>query len=282
MTLPPIELGTLHGPFPVTLDPAVIRAYADATNDPNPRYRDGSAVPVAFPVILVFDAQTAGNSAVPRDAFRMARAVVHGEHDLLLHRPLVPGEDLAVFSEAASVRITSAGTRVVLRMEMRDTSDQVAAEQWWTTFFAGAQLGENQGPDAPDHTFPESAREHPIGHHVVHVDTDQPTRYGEVSDDWSSHHFDRAVAEAEGFADVFLHGLCTMAMCGQAVVETAAGGDPTRVRRLAVRFASPTMLDADLDVELFRAGPSTVVFEATCAGATVIKHGWADLREPGQ
>ncbi len=278
MTLPPIELGTRHGPFPAILDPEVIRQYAEATNDPNPRYRDGSAVPAAFPVMLVFDAQTAGNSGIPREAFGMARAIVHGEHDLVLHRALLPGEDLAIYSEASCVRITRAGTGVVLRIEMRDASDQVVAEQWWKTFFAGAELGEDRGPEPPDHTFPESARAQPVGQYAVHVDLDQPTRYGEVSGDWSPHHYDRAVAQAEGFDDVFLHGLCTMAMCGQAVVETVAGGDPTRVRRLAVRFASPTMLDDDLVVEIFGAGPNTFAFEAACAGATVIKHGWAELR----
>jgi ABC-type Zn uptake system ZnuABC Zn-binding protein ZnuA len=125
----------------------MIRQYADATNDPNPRYQDGSAVPVAFPVVLVFDAQTAGNSAVPREAIAQARAAVHGEHDLMLHRPLVPGEELEVFSEASSVRITRAGTGVALRIEMRDASGTVVAEQWWTTFFAGIELGEAGGPD---------------------------------------------------------------------------------------------------------------------------------------
>ena len=95
-----------HGPFPAILDPELIRRYADATNDPNPRYQDGTAVPAAFPVMLVFDAQTVGNSAIPREAFRVMRAGLHGEHDLVLHRALVPGEELATYSEAQCVRVT--------------------------------------------------------------------------------------------------------------------------------------------------------------------------------
>ena len=279
MNLPPVQLGTRHGPFPALLDPELIRRYADATNDPNPRYQDGTAVPAAFPVMLVFDAQTAGNTAIPREAFRVMRAGVHGEHDLVLHRALVPGEELATYSQAESVRVTRAGSGVVLRIEMRDTSDQVVAEQWWQTFLVGVDFAESRGPEPPDHVFPESARAQPVGQYRVHVDLDQPTRYGEVSGDWSPHHFDRAVARAGGFPDVFLHGLCTMAMCGQAVVETVADGDPTRVRRLAVRFASPTMLDEDLVVDIFRADKNAFAFEAAAAGATVIKHGRAELRD---
>ena len=52
--------------------------------------------------MLVFDAQTAGNSAIPREAFRVMRAGVHGEHDLVLHRALVPGEELATLLRGVS------------------------------------------------------------------------------------------------------------------------------------------------------------------------------------
>jgi acyl dehydratase len=279
MSLDAIALGSRHGPFVDTLDPERIRQYAAATNDPNPECRAGTLVPPTFPVLLVFEAQYAGNAVVPRDAFDTARAVVHGEHDVLIHRPLVPGEELTTWSIPWSVRVTPAGTRVVLRMEQLDSEDNLAAEQYWTTFFAGQALGDDAGPEPPDHTMPDGARARPIGSRVTHVDADQAQRYGEVSNDWSAHHFDKAVARAEGFPTVFLHGLCTMAMCSQAAVDTAASGDPTRVRRVAVRFSSPTYLDEDLTVDLFQVDPTTVAFEARCAGATVIKHGRAELRD---
>jgi acyl dehydratase len=272
-----IALGSRHGPFTGRLAPDAIRAYAAATNDPNPRTRDGRAVPPTFPVLLVFDAQTAGNSVVPREAFSAARAAVHGEHDVVLHRPLVVGEELTTWSIPESVRVTTAGTRLALHMEQLDASGALVAEQWWTTFLAGVALGGDDGPDAPDHTFSEDARERPAASRVIRVDADQPQRYGELSQDWSPHHFDRAVAQAEGFPDVFLHGLCTMAMCSHAAVEELAGSDPMRVRRVAVRFASPTYLDQDLAVDLFTIDDTRYAFEATCAGATVIKHGRIEL-----
>jgi acyl dehydratase len=277
VNIAPIALGSRHGPFTARLAPDVIRAYAAATNDPNARTQEGAAVPPTFPVLLVFDAQTAGNSVVPREAIGAARAAVHGEHDIVLHRPLVVGEELTTWSIPESVRVTTAGTRVVLHMEQLDATGALVAEQWWTTFLAGVALGGDDGPDAPDHTFPDDARTRTAASHVIHVDADQPQRYGEVSQDWSPHHYDRAVARAEGFPDVFLHGLCTMAMCSHAAVEELAGGDPTRVRRVAVRFASPTFLHHDLAVELFTIDDTRYAFEATCAGATVIKHGRVEL-----
>ncbi|MEX1008279.1 MAG: MaoC/PaaZ C-terminal domain-containing protein, partial [Acidimicrobiia bacterium] len=86
-----------------------------------------------------------------------------------------------------------------------------------------------------------------------------------------------------GSPSKFLQGLCTFAMCSGAVVKIAAGGDPARVRRLACRFASPVFPRSELVVELYDAGTTEhgelldVAFEASAAGATVIRHGRAEI-----
>ena len=45
-----------------------------------------------------------------------------------------------------------------------------------------------------------------------------------------------------------------MAMTSQAVIERACGGDPTRLRRLAVRFASNVFPGNDVEVQVYDAG----------------------------
>lgn len=102
-------------------------------------------------------------------------------------------------------------------------------------------------------------------------------RYADVSGDWSPHHFDVDAARRSGFDRVFLHGLCTMALCAQGVVAVVADGDPDRVRRIAVRLATPTFLGEQLVLRLYDAGALGYAFEADCAGATVITHGRAEL-----
>jgi acyl dehydratase len=74
--------------------------------------------------------------------------------------------------------------------------------------------------------------------------TGDPTRAvqaGEVSGDWSAHHFDIDVARSAGFDFLFAHGLCTMAMCTHRMLDVIGVGDPARVRRVAVgvRVADP-------------------------------------------
>jgi acyl dehydratase len=276
-----IDLAQRHGPFPGTIDPTAIDRYATATNDTNALVASGHAVPATFPVILIFDAQWAANAAVPESVYASGRNGVHGEHDVLLHRPLVLGESLDTYSEPFAVRNTRTGARVVLRMEQRGAHGDLAVEHWWTIFFPGCDVLGDVGPEPPDHTFPESARAHLVGSTTQHVDVDTPTRYAEVSNDWSAHHFDLDAARGAGVDYLFAHGLCTMAMCTQAAVTMVADGDPSRVRRVAVRFASPTRLDEDLTVDVYDAGAtlgsSAYAFEANCAGAAVVKHGRLEL-----
>jgi acyl dehydratase len=273
-----VELGVRHGPFPGTLGPEAIAAYAAATDDTTPAVREGRAVPATFPVILVFGAQAAANGDVPAAVYEQARTGVHGEHDVVLHRPLVPGETIETWSELACVRRTRAGTRVVLHMDQHDAGGALVAEQWWTTLFLGTDLLADAGAEPPDHTFPAGARHHPVGSATQGIDLDAARRYAEVSGDWSAHHFDLDAARATGVDYLFAHGLCTMAMCTQQVVGLVAGGEPGRVRRVAVRFATPAPLGADLTVDVFAAGPSAYAFEATCGEATVVKHGRLELR----
>jgi acyl dehydratase len=272
-----IDLEKRYGPFAGAVERDLVQRYAAATNDAGATVAAGTAVPATFPVLLVFDAQYAAHSEVPRSIFESGRSGVHGEHDIVLHRPLVPGETLETWSEPWAVRNTKAGMRLVLHMEQFDQQGKLVVEQWWTVFFAGNDALADVGPEPPDHTFPDTARRHPVASVVRHVDADQPTRYAEVTNDWSAHHFDLDAARGSGFDYLFAHGLCTMALCTQAVVATVADGDPSRVHRVAVRFASPTRLDEDLTVDVFEIDDRSFAFEATCAGATVIKHGRLEL-----
>lgn len=135
-----------------------------------------------------------------------------------------------------------------------------------------------EGESPPDHTFPEEARARQVGTYTIDVDDDMARRYAEVSGDWSPHHFEVEAARRSGVQRVFLHGLCTMALCAQGIVALVADGDPDRIRRVAVRFAAPTFMGEQLTVRLYEVSTVGYAFEADCAGSNVITHGRVELR----
>jgi len=275
-----IRLGpvTRHGPFPGRLEPDRIAAYAAATGDETAAVLAGKAVPPVYPVVLAFGAQQAANADVPAAAWRQARGGLHGEHDIVLHRPLVPDEPLDTWSSVSAVRSTRAGTQVVLHIEQFDGQGGLAVEQWWTTMLLGLQAIADAGSMPADHRFPDSARSNPIGSATHNISEHVAHDYATVSDDWSAHHFDIGAARASGFDFLFAHGLCTMAICAHRVLRVVGVDDPGQVRRVAVRFASPTPLGAELTVNVYGVTRKSFAFEASCAGVTTISHGRMELR----
>jgi acyl dehydratase len=267
------------GPFGGCIDADLIRRYAAATKDPSPRVRAGQVVPPVAIVTQIWDAQNAGRDAlIPDEVKETSSSGVHGEHDVLLHRPIVPGEPLVTWVEGVAARPAGRNAAVTLRYTTLDRHDGLVAEQWWTTVYLNTTCAP-VGAALPDHAFPDEARQYPAGTFATAVDDDMARRYAEVSNDWAPHHFDLAAAKQTGFDRLFLHGMCTMALCAQGVVAAVAPDQPERVRRVAVRFASPTFLGEELHVQLYAAGPLGYAFEADCAGARVITHGRAELRE---
>ena len=267
-----------HGPFPGRLERDRIAAYAAATGDETASVLAGETVPAVFPVILAFGAQSAANGDLPQAAWRQAHGAVHGEHDIVLHRPLTPGESLDTWSQISAVRTVRAGTRVVLHVQQSDASGNIVVEQWWTTVLLGLHTMADMGPFPAEHRFPDSARKAPIGSAVHHIDEQLAHRYADVSGDWAPHHFDIAAARASGFDFLFTHGLCTMAICAHRVLGIVGVDDPGRVARIAVRFASPTPLGAELLVKVFGVSEKAFAFEATCRGVKTISHGRLELR----
>ncbi|MFI5507192.1 MaoC/PaaZ C-terminal domain-containing protein [Mycobacterium sp. NPDC051804] len=267
-----------HGPFAGHLDPETIARYAAATGDRTASVQNGLAVPAVFPVILVFAPNEAARTDLPDAAYQGARGGVHGEHDIVLHRPLVPGEPLQTWSRISAVRTTTAGTQVVMQFDQVDRDGIVVVEQWWTMILLGLRGMADLGMPPAEHRFPDSARAHPLGSISQHIDADITHRYAELSGDWAAHHFDVDVARAAGFDFVFTHGLCTMAICSHLLLGLLGVGDPGRVRRIAVRFAAPTPLGCDLHVNAFSISEHSFAFEAETNGTTTISHGRLELR----
>jgi acyl dehydratase len=278
LTAPGVVLGERVGPFDGCIDGDLIRRYAAATKDPSSLVQEGAAVPAVAIVTQIWRAQeTARPVIVPNEIERTMTGGLHGEHDIVLHRPIEPGEPLRIWVDGHGSRPAGQKAVVTLRYAAFDKRDELVAEQWWTTVFLGTTCAP-AGEPAPDHAFPESARDRRVGAYSIDVDAGMAQRYAEVSGDWSDHHFSVEGARRSGFDRPFLHGLCTMALCAQGAVHLVADGDPTRVRRVAVRFATPTFIGEQLDVTLYDAGAPAYAFEATSAGATVVSHGRIELR----
>jgi acyl dehydratase len=280
MALPVEKLGTTYPERTDVIDPDRAKAYAAATNDDNPAYEAGKYAPPVFGVVPTWDALgLAVGDVIPPEALMM---VVHGEQDMHFHQPLVPGRSLTTSAEAYSIRVGGSGTRFTTKITANDSeTGEPVLEQYVTTFIRGMADGESAGPEKPDHTFPDDARGRKVGEFTVHVDDDQTYRYRDASGDQMPIHVDDDFAKSVGLPGIIAHGLCTMAMTSQAVVKTVADGDPSRVKRLAVRFSKNVFPGNDVVTTIYDAGEESgrkvYAFEAHSNGDLVIANGRAEI-----
>jgi hypothetical protein len=68
-----------------------------------------------------------------------------------------------------------------------------------------------------------------------------------------------------------------MALSTRAATRTVAGGDPRRIRRVAVRFVVPAFLGQDLTVRIFERPGAGFALEAHCGDDRVIKNGCIEV-----
>lgn len=256
--------------------PEAIRAYAAATDDRAPAAAEGRVAPPVFAIVPVWETiAPASRSVVSAEA---RRRVVHYAQDLILHRPLEAGMSVVSLATPVALLEHPKGAQLVIKTETRLEDGALVNEQYVTEFFRGVEAPATIGERAPDHRLEEDGRP-PLAEVSYPVADDQTVRYAHASGDHFAIHLDDDFARSVGLPGKIVHGLCTMAFTGRAVLEAAGVDDPRAVRRLAVRFSAPLFPGDVLTTRVWKLDEKVYGFVAAGSdGTPVIKDGRAELR----
>jgi len=273
-----LDASVVSDDIPVSAEATI--AYARATNDANPCHLSGEVAPPLFAVVPALKTLVRPKKTVT------GLHSLHGEHDLVIHRPIVPGMILRTRARLVGVHPSPAGAVLVGRGETRTLDGQLVNEQYLTWVFRGETVTASIGDRAPEHRLPAGIRETmPVARVVAPLDADQTRRYAEASGDRDAYTYDDAYARSLGYPGAIVHGLCTMAFAGRAVVDQCCGGAPRRLARLAVRFSGLLLMRPGQQVTTTiwaagqRDGGQAFAFEAEDVdGRPVITHGLAEVR----
>ena len=115
----------------------------------------------------------------------------------------------------------------------------------------------------------------------VTPDAGQTTRYKDASGDPNPIHVDEDFAKSVGLPGVILHGLYTMAQVARAN-NAAVGGDPRKLKRLAVQFRGMGLPEQEITVtgtvKEERDGRVVIGTVAEQSGNAIIRNAAAELR----
>lgn len=224
-------------------------AYAEATGDPNPLYRE-EKFPLVPPLSAVRYCRDIlfGILEEPELNANMVM-LVHGEQEMKFFRPIRVGDLLCPRATITSIEEKSSGETISIQMDLY-ADGEVISQARALMFIRGEKMaseGEKKEPKTPW----KPSKETPDFTFDISVDKDQPIRYGHASLDINPIHMDENFARQAGLPGNILQGLCTMAFASQGVVQKAAQGDVTRLKGLKVRFAKPVLPGDKLQVQGF-------------------------------
>ncbi|CAL9430324.1 MaoC/PaaZ C-terminal domain-containing protein [Streptomyces sp. enrichment culture] len=201
--------------------------------------------------------------------------VLHGGQSLTVHRA-IPAEGRATAtSRVAAVYDKGKAAVLVLRTEVADTDGPLWTNDAQIYVRGEGGWGGDRGPATrldppagpPDRTLERTVRE------------DQALLY-RLCGDWNPLHADPDFAKTAGFDRPILHGLCTYGMTLKAAVDTLLGGEVSRVRAYATRFAGVVYPGETLRIRLWKEAGGVVRAEVSAVergdapvlADTVVRH----------
>ncbi len=273
----------------VTLD--AIQKYARAYNDDNPAFFDsnrpaGIVAPPMFAVTVTWNALMTAvmDPNVQADLLRL----VHGEQDMEFTNPIRPDDIISASAKIISIETKASGETMTVGL---DASNQAGLRVNKTLFSAFIRGGRNRDAARADsgaggERVVEPAHGEPDFTVAQTIDNDQTYRYAEASGDRNPIHVDESIAKMAGLPGIIVHGLCTMAFTSKVAIDKLCGGDPTRLRRLRVRFSRPVLPGQTITTRVWadadKSGRKIFAFETfNPAGQAVIKGGIAEIALAG-
>src|SRR5208337_536308 len=133
--------------------------------------------------------------------------------------------------------------------ETVDESGKPVCTSRYGSIYRGVDIvGDDRPLMSSDLPRPSALPKHPCAEAKVHVPGGLAHTYTECAQIWNPIHTDIKVARDAGLPELILHGTATLALAVSQLVHSEAGGDPSRVARIAGRFSGMVLMPSDIIV----------------------------------
>jgi acyl dehydratase len=238
-------------------------------------YEDGLRALPSMAVVLGYPGFWIGDPSTGADW----KKVLHGEQAIEIFKPLPASATVVGRSRVTGLFDKGKDKGAVLVSE-RDVVDKATGEVLCrltsTTMLRGdGGFGGPSGPLPAPHQLPERAPDQSVSIATL----PQAALIYRLSGDYNPLHADPAVARSVGFEMPILHGLCTFGVVCRALLEAVCGNDPSRLRKMQVRFSAPVFPGETIVTELWKEPGGVVSFRAKVKqrDLVVINNGRAEV-----
>jgi len=202
--------------------------------------------------------------------------LLHGEQDLVLHKPLPARAKVENTGRVAAVYDKGKGALLVIESETKDETGEQLCTNRFSAFIRGeGGFGGESGPqpgNEPPGREPDVVAESPT--------LPQQALLYRLSGDKNPLHVDPNMAALGGFDRPILHGLCSFGIVCKAAVDNALDGDVTKVGRYQARFSGVVFPGETIVTSMWREGEQVTLSAATKErGSPVITNAAITIKE---
>jgi acyl dehydratase len=224
----------------------------------------------AFPTYGVILPSNAGAEAFLSTKANFAM-VVHGEQTLQIHNPLPRKATVLTTAVIEGIYDKGSGALIVMRFDSKDKKGADICSNWMGAFVRGA--GGFGGAAQPKREIPVIPQRNPDFFFDAQTEVNQAALY-RMSGDRNPLHIDPAIAQAVGFKEPILHGLCTYGVVCRQFVKEVFQGDSAKLKSYSARFSSPVIPGQSLQTKVWEARPGLYLLEVyNPKGEAVLRNG---------
>jgi acyl dehydratase len=212
---------------------------------------------VAHPCLVARPALCVLHAVLADPAVRADRStMLHAQSDIVWHAPLRPGTDVGLDAEIVDAGPYGNRRGLVVATHVAEPGGPRLVDLQTVLAFPPPALAIAEGRPALAPPEREARDGTSVASRTVSLDAGFPGRYAAASGDANPIHLDDGAAQAAGLPGVVLHGLSTVAIGATFAIDELAGGDPTALARMRVRFAQPGQPGQAARYTAYRAGRS--------------------------
>lgn len=205
--------------------------------------------------------------------------VVHGGQQIRIHRRIPQSGKLETTGRIAGIYDMKKFGQVVLETRTTLGGEPLFDTTWSIIVRDGGGFGGQRPPPAPEE--PSVPKDRAADWTVEEPTSPEQALLYRISGDANPLHADPQFAAAVGFPQgPILHGLCTYGIAGRALLQHAAGGDPTRLVAFGAQFRKPVWPGDTLVTQGWNLpeGKVALVTHAKGRPDPVLTNAWAEVR----
>ncbi len=251
-------VGTPLKEYRCNADPRWIMNYAASIGETNPLYYndelpDGIIAPSVFPVAVTWPMVQHITDNIEAADFpkEVIFTQVHYSEQLIVHRPVKPGDEIIVKGVIAAILPHRAGTYVTLRFDASDAAGNSIFTEYIGAMMRGVECtgGGKGSENIPQLTEWREGSE-PLWESSVHVGALTPYIYDGCSNIHFPIHTSVKFARMVGLPGIILQGTATLAIALREIIEKEANGDSRQISSLYCRFTGMVLPGGDIKVSL--------------------------------